>query len=332
VHAFAASSALTRLDLPNNLVRTALIGLAAAVGGADAITLPAFDAPGGAPSLVGRRSATTGQHVLAEEATLAQWEDPAAGAGVVEALTAALVDAAWADATAIARRGGLAREIGVGAWAARMAARQAASVEAAVTLARPRVGVSLHPADVEADAAAPVVARAATEAEPAGAVDVEPGASATAEGASAEGATAARCPVPPKLSLDEPFLGLRARMLALAGALGRAPAARVVTVGAGGQARARAEFAAAELAALGFAVVRAGEAELVCLCPTDDALAAGLGEALAEVRAPVIVAAPPSADVRVVGWLHRRADRIGLMHAALDAVTARRAAGAEEAG
>lgn len=161
VHAVASSAALTRQLPHTNLVRASVQGFAAAVGGADAITLLPFDRLRGAPSPLALRQACTAQGVLAWEAGLAGLQDPAAGAGLVEELTWRLATAAWSEAAALDT---LEAALRSGALQGRLQARQAARTQAIAARQRLVVGVNLQPApestagDVPAglEAAAPV--------------------------------------------------------------------------------------------------------------------------------------------------------------------------------
>jgi methylmalonyl-CoA mutase len=100
------------LDPWVNLLRATGAAFAAAVAGADGITVLAFDepvlSPGQTPGPLGRRMARNTQLVLLEESSLHRVADPAGGSWYVEALTDRLARAAWVQLQAIERTGGIA--------------------------------------------------------------------------------------------------------------------------------------------------------------------------------------------------------------------------------
>ena len=107
LHAIQASCWLTRHDPWVNLLRSTMAGFSSAVGGADAVSLRAYDAVGGAPGALGLRMATNTQLLLTEESHLGVVSDPAAGSYTIERLTEALCRAAWARMQELESAGGL---------------------------------------------------------------------------------------------------------------------------------------------------------------------------------------------------------------------------------
>ena len=107
LHAVQSSCWLTRHDPWVNLLRSTIAGFSAATGGADAISLRAYDAVGGAPSNLGLRMTTNTQLLLAEESHLGVVSDPSAGSYTIEHLTEALCRAAWSRMQSIEAAGGL---------------------------------------------------------------------------------------------------------------------------------------------------------------------------------------------------------------------------------
>ena len=105
-----------------NLVRGTVACFAAAVGGADGVTVLPFTLPLGLPDGFARRLARNTQHVLAAEANLWRVADPAAGAGLFETLTDALCDKAWALFREIERDGGIVESLVSGRIQKRIAA------------------------------------------------------------------------------------------------------------------------------------------------------------------------------------------------------------------
>ena len=105
-HAVTARAMLTRRDPWVNLLRTTIACFAAAIGGADAITVLPFDAAIGQSDDFARRIARNTQSILHDESSLARVIDAAGGSWYVESLTDALANAAWEKFTAIERAGG----------------------------------------------------------------------------------------------------------------------------------------------------------------------------------------------------------------------------------
>lgn len=119
---------LAGIDPWSNMLRAATAGFAAAVGGAEGLTVAPFDtvvadavgaaAPGG----LGRRIARNTQLVLQEESGLRRVADPAGGSWYVESLTDALARAAWDRIAEIEGAGGAVAVLVDGGWAAELAA------------------------------------------------------------------------------------------------------------------------------------------------------------------------------------------------------------------
>jgi methylmalonyl-CoA mutase len=107
-HAVTSAAMLTRRDPWVNLLRTTIGCFAAAIGGAEAVTVSPFDAALGRPDDFGRRIARNTQAILHDEASLARVSDPAGGSFYVETLTDQLAAAGWAIFTDLERRGGAA--------------------------------------------------------------------------------------------------------------------------------------------------------------------------------------------------------------------------------
>ncbi|MGD9803036.1 MAG: methylmalonyl-CoA mutase family protein [Hyphomicrobiaceae bacterium] len=98
---------LTKRDPWVNMLRTTIATAAAAMGGADAITVLPFSWALGQPDAFARRIARNTHHVLIEEAGLGRVADPAGGSWYVEELTDALSRAGWEAFQAIEAEGGL---------------------------------------------------------------------------------------------------------------------------------------------------------------------------------------------------------------------------------
>ncbi|MCK9249796.1 MAG: methylmalonyl-CoA mutase family protein [Solirubrobacteraceae bacterium] len=114
---------LAAVDPWTNMLRVTTAGFAAAVAGADGLTVAPFDAvvadevgaagPGG----LGRRIARNTQLVLQEESGLRRVADPAGGSWFVEALTDEIARAAWTELQRIEGDGGALAVVTDGRWA-----------------------------------------------------------------------------------------------------------------------------------------------------------------------------------------------------------------------
>jgi methylmalonyl-CoA mutase len=141
-HAVTSAAMMTRRDPWVNLLRVTIAGFAAAVGGAQAITVAPFDAALGVPDAFARRIARNTQVILQEEASLARVIDPAGGSWYLESFTQALAESAWSTFTEIERAGGALAALDGGLIPARLAeSRQARGADIAHRRA-PITGVS----------------------------------------------------------------------------------------------------------------------------------------------------------------------------------------------
>jgi len=141
-HAVTSAAMLTQRDPWVNLLRTTIACFAAAVGGADAITVLPFDTAIGLPDDFARRIARNTQSVLHDESSLARVIDAGGGSWFVESLTADLAEAAWQKFTAIERTGGALAALDDGAIDALLAATRVARDEDIAHRRAPITGVS----------------------------------------------------------------------------------------------------------------------------------------------------------------------------------------------
>jgi methylmalonyl-CoA mutase len=140
-----ASRMLTTRDPWVNLLRNGMGCFAAAIGGANAISVLPFTSAMGLADPFARRLARNTQLVLAQESHLASVTDPAAGAGGYEALTDALVEKAWAEFQSIEQDGGIVAALQKGSVQARV---KAVDAERHVAIESKKVtilGVTLFP-------------------------------------------------------------------------------------------------------------------------------------------------------------------------------------------
>ena len=113
-HAVTSAAMLTRRDPWVNMLRTTVACFAAAIGGADAVTVLPFDAAIGLPDDLARRIARNTQTILHDESGLGRVVDAAGGSWYVETLSRQLAEKAWDTFTAIERAGGAAAALDSG--------------------------------------------------------------------------------------------------------------------------------------------------------------------------------------------------------------------------
>ncbi|MFO1155032.1 MAG: methylmalonyl-CoA mutase family protein [Rhodospirillales bacterium] len=148
--AVTASRMFSKRDPWVNMLRTTVACFAAAVGGADSITVRPFDAAIGIGTELGRRVARNTQIVLAEESNLAKVIDPAGGSWYVESRTDELAKVAWAEFQAIEKAGGILAGIQDGSIAKKIAASWKQREGALAKRRDPVTGVSEFPNVLEA--------------------------------------------------------------------------------------------------------------------------------------------------------------------------------------
>jgi methylmalonyl-CoA mutase len=248
---------LTRRDPWVNMLRTTVACFAAAVGGADAITVLPFDAAVGRPDEFGRRIARNTQTVLHDESSLGRVVDAAGGSWYVENRTAQLAEKAWDAFTAIERAGGAAAALADGSLQQRVVATREARAADVAHRRAPVTGVSAFALPDEAP------------------LTREPAAPEPSDG-----------PLPP-VRWAEPYERIRDEVER------RDPRPTVFLAALGPFAAhsRRVEFARNVFAAGGFRIV-VGEASdladsgahVVCLCGSDDAYRAEGARAVAALR------------------------------------------------
>ncbi len=145
LRARAARRGTSLIDPQANVLRGTAAAFAAAVGGAELVTVLPYDELTGAPSPHAERLARNTQHVLREEARLGAVLDPAGGSYFLEALTEQLARGAWREMQEIEHLGGVARGLADGSVAERVRAGAEARRRAAAVRERGIVGVSRYP-------------------------------------------------------------------------------------------------------------------------------------------------------------------------------------------
>jgi len=119
------------------------------VGGADILTVRAFNEALGQPEELGRRIARNTQIIAMEESQLGRVADPAGGAWFTETLAEDLAKAAWAEFQKIESEGGFAASLISGAFQSRVAAVRDAQAKDIARRKIPITGVSEYPLLVE---------------------------------------------------------------------------------------------------------------------------------------------------------------------------------------
>lgn len=144
IHAETAWRMLSVRDPRMNALRGTSAAFAAAVGGANSVTVLPFDALTHWINAPGRRLARNTQLILAEEAHLSRVADPAAGSGTIEAMTGALAEAAWKRFQVIERTGGIVAAIAEGTLVREVAEAREARIARAASGATTIVGVNAY--------------------------------------------------------------------------------------------------------------------------------------------------------------------------------------------
>lgn len=141
-HAVTSAAMMTQRDPWVNLLRTTIACFAAAVGGADSISVAPFDAAIGQPDDFSRRIARNTSSVLHDESSLARVLDAAGGSWYVESLTEELAAVAWDKFTALEQGGGALVALDSGAIAELLGRSQAARADDIAHRRAPITGVS----------------------------------------------------------------------------------------------------------------------------------------------------------------------------------------------
>jgi len=287
VSAETAWRMMTQRDPYVNMLRATIAVTAAALGGADAISVLPFTAAAGLPDRFARRVARNTQLILLEESNLAKVADPAAGSGGIEALTAQLCAAAWTLFQEIEAAGGAPDAIMRGLLQDRVAAARAEREAAVARRKEPLTGASDYPHLGEAAVTVLDVPRVTA-----------PAAAATFTGL-------------PEMRLAAPFEALRDASDAALASTGARPKVFLASLGRPSDFTARATFAKNFYEAGGIEAVtndgfktrdemiaafKASGAALACLCSSDavyDREAAEAGRALAAAGAIVHLAGRP---------------------------------------
>ena len=136
---------LAKRDPAVNMLRATIACAAAAIGGADSITVLPHTWALGKPDAFARRVARNVQMVLMEESALGRVADPAAGSWYVETLTEELATKAWALFQEIETKGGMGAALTSGFLQDRIASTAAERARRIATGKLDLTGVSAFP-------------------------------------------------------------------------------------------------------------------------------------------------------------------------------------------
>ena len=150
---------LTKYDPWTNMLRGTAAAFAGAVGGADILTVRAFNEALGLPEELGRRIARNTQVIAMEESQLGRVADATGGAWFTETLADDLAKAAWAEFQLIESEGGFGASLIAGGFQARVAAVREARAKDIAKRKIPITGVSEYPLLEEIGAPVAEVAR-----------------------------------------------------------------------------------------------------------------------------------------------------------------------------
>jgi methylmalonyl-CoA mutase len=305
---------MTKRDPHGNIARGTIAAFAAAVGGADAVTVLPFSAALGVPDAFARRIARNTQTILIEEANIHRVADPTAGSGAIEALTDALCEAAWWFLQRIETAGGVAEALRAG-LIQRVVARVRAEREANVARRKDTlIGSSDFP-DLGEDKVA---------------VLAQPRLAALSTNEAALG----------PIRLSEPFERLRDRSDSYLVQHGARPKVFLACLGRAADFNARASFAKSLFESGGIEAVEGkgdnlakrfteSGAKLACLCSSYKVYqreAAELAKALAEAGATRVYLAGKPADkgaleqAGISSFLHQGCDTLQILNAAYDEI------------
>jgi methylmalonyl-CoA mutase len=148
-HCQTSGVSLTEQDPYNNVVRTTIEAMSAMLGGTQSLHTNALDEAIALPTDFSARIARNTQIIIQEETGMTKVVDPLGGSYYVEALTAELVDKAWAIIEKVEADGGMAKAVAAG-WPKSMIEEAAAARQARVDRAEDViVGVNKYRLETE---------------------------------------------------------------------------------------------------------------------------------------------------------------------------------------
>jgi len=144
IHAETSWRMLTSADPETNILRSTIACFAAAVGGADSISVLPHTISHGLPTGFARRIARNTQLVAASESHLDFVADPSSGSGSIEALTDALCEKAWDEFRAVEGEGGILRSLADGKLQQRIVEARDERARKFITGERQIVGTTIY--------------------------------------------------------------------------------------------------------------------------------------------------------------------------------------------
>jgi len=310
---------MTKRDAYGNIVRGTIAALAAAVGGANAVTVLPFSAALGLPDAFARRVARNTQTILLEESNLYRVTDPSAGSGAIEALTDELCRIAWRLFQDIEKAGGPAKALRDGLIQREVAKVRTAREAATARRKDPLVGTTDFP-DLAEEPVAVLEAPPSALFDESGELTVEP---------------------LQRMRLAEPFEALRDKSDAYLAKHGKRPKIFLACLGRPADFNARASFAKSLFEAGGINAIapetaqsrdemlksfKASSAKLACLCSSDKVYGsegADAAKALAAAGATHIYLAGKPGDLEtelksagVTDFVSAGADALAVLHGA----------------
>ena len=320
VDAQTSARMMSKRDPHVNLLRTTTAATAAALGGADSITVLPFTWALGATDPFARRIARNVQLILQEESSLGRVLDSAGGSWYVETLTRQLAEQAWALFQQIEADGGMAEALAKGSVQAMIRETAAARQRAVATAEEELIGITAFPQLSEAKLS--VEPRPLPEALDDPAVTVEP---------------------IPLRRPAEPFERLRDAADDYADRTGARPQVFLANLGKPSEFSGPARYAANLFASGGIEAVsgdgseiadgaakafKSSGAKIACLCSSDDVYAsrgAQAAEALGKAGAEYICLAGRPGDLRktlkaagVEEFIHKGCDMVEALKKAQD--------------
>jgi methylmalonyl-CoA mutase len=147
IHAESTLQNKSAGDPHNNMLRSTTEAMAAAIGGADSLTLFPYDASFSIPDNFSSRIAGNIQHILKEESHLNVTADPSAGSYYIENLTQEIAEKAWEQFAACESRGGFLKDAASGALQETINSSRRAKENAYATRKRVLTGNNNYPAN-----------------------------------------------------------------------------------------------------------------------------------------------------------------------------------------
>lgn len=152
LHAESSDTYRSPVDVHSNLLRDSIAGMAAVIGGCNALSLLPFDATRNGVSELSSRMSRNQQLLFKEESYLNHVADMAAGSFYLDELTELIADKSWDEFYAIENAGGFLSGMNSGSIPAAIAKQSAALLEAYRSGEQVLIGVNKYPNPTDAPA------------------------------------------------------------------------------------------------------------------------------------------------------------------------------------